>query len=103
VTTDDACSQSRLMPDERIVTRIVRALRAGQRESLTLAGSLGVPVAQVNAALAALHTRCAGCLELVQPYPDEPRLIVTVRDWRRLQGSVADEGSRTNRFTKTFR
>src|SRR3954465_1147775 len=85
------------MLDDALATRIVRALRAGQRERLTLVGSLGGPVAPVNAVLSALHTRCAGCLELVQPYPDEPRLVVTVVDCRALRQSVADDAPTTCR------
>jgi hypothetical protein len=91
------------MPEERIVTRLVRALPEGQRESLTIAGYLGVPVAQVNEVLSALYTQCTGCLELVQPYPDEPRLIVTVRDWRPLQWGVANDGTLPRRSRRTFR
>jgi hypothetical protein len=31
-----------------------------------------------------------GRLELVQPCPNEPRLVVTVRDWRGMRRSVAE-------------
>jgi hypothetical protein len=76
------------MTDAPIAPRIVRALREGVRESLTLASALGLSVTRVNAELDALQDRCAGCLELVQPYSKEPRIVVTVRDWRALHRSV---------------
>jgi hypothetical protein len=79
------------MTDIPIAARLVRALREGVRESLTLASALGMSVTRVNDGLHSLRDRCAGCLELVQPDPNEPRLVVTVRDWRALQRLVMEE------------
>jgi hypothetical protein len=50
----------------------------GLRESLSIAGRIGQPVAAVNAALARLETACGGCIVLTRPYADEPRVVVTV-------------------------
>jgi hypothetical protein len=57
----------------------------GLRESLTIAGQLGRPVGVVNEALTSLRDACDGCIVLMRPYPDEPRVVVTIVDWQRLR------------------
>ena len=57
----------------------------GLRESLTIAGQLGRPVAEVNDALSGLRDACDGCIALMRPYPGEPRVVVTIVDWQRLR------------------
>jgi hypothetical protein len=57
----------------------------GWRESLTIAGQLGRPVEVVNEALTNLRDACDGCIALTRPYPDEPRVVVTIVDWPRLR------------------
>jgi hypothetical protein len=64
---------------------IARQLLLGVRESLTIASQLGKPVRAVNAALASLQDACDGCLTLTRPYPDEPRVVVTIVDIARLR------------------
>jgi len=44
------------------------------------ASYLGSPVAQVNAELSALLSECRGWSVLTQLYPNEPHLVITVRD-----------------------
>ena len=60
-------------------------LLLGVRESLTIASQLGKPVEAVNDALASLQDACDGCLALTRPYPDEPRVVVTIVDIARLR------------------
>jgi hypothetical protein len=64
---------------------VARQLLLGLRESLTIAGQLGRPVEVVNVALTGLRDACDGCTTLKQPYPDEPRVVVTIVDWQRLR------------------
>jgi hypothetical protein len=64
---------------------VARQLLVGRRESLTIAGELGVPVTAVNEALLRLRDLCNGCITLRQPYADEPRFIVVVDDWEPLK------------------
>jgi hypothetical protein len=63
---------------------VARQLLLGRRESLTIAGELGVPVAAVNEALLRLRDLCNGCITLLQPYAGEPRFIV-VEEWETLK------------------
>ena len=65
---------------------VARQILLGLRESLTIAGQLGRPVEDVNDALISLRDVCDGCIALTQPYPSEPRLVVTIVDWPRLRG-----------------
>jgi hypothetical protein len=78
------------MSGEPIAAALMRALRHGLRETLTLASQLRLPVAQINQELTRWQAACPACLELSQPYPDEPRLVITVQDWTALQQLVAD-------------
>jgi hypothetical protein len=64
---------------------VARELLLGRRESLTIAGELGVPVAAVNEALLRLRALCNGCITLLQPYAGEPRFIVVVEEWEMLK------------------
>ena len=64
---------------------VARQILLGLRESLTIAGQLGRPVEVVNNTLISLRDACDGCLVLTQPYPDEPRVVVTFVDWPRLK------------------
>jgi hypothetical protein len=64
---------------------VVRQLLLGRRESLTIAGELGVPVALVNEALLRLRDLCNGCITLLQPYAGESRFIVVVEEWEPLK------------------
>ena len=57
---------------------VARQILLGRRESLTIVGKLGVPVAAVNEALLRLRDLCDGCLRLHQPYAGEPRFMVVV-------------------------
>jgi hypothetical protein len=57
---------------------MARELLLGRRESLTIAGELGVPVTAVNETLLRLRGACGGCIALSQPYAGEPRVVVTV-------------------------
>ena len=72
-----------------IVVRVEQAVAwqilLGLRESLTIAGQLGRPVEVVNAALTSLRDACDGCIALTRPYPDEPRVVVSIVDWPRLR------------------
>jgi hypothetical protein len=71
-----------LVPAEQAVAR---QILLGLRESLTIAGQLGMPVEVVNDTLTLLRDACDGCLVLTHPYPDEPRVVVTIVDWPRLK------------------
>jgi hypothetical protein len=71
-----------LVPAEQAVAR---QILLGLRESFTIAGQLGMPVEVVNDTLTLLRDACDGCLVLTQPYPDEPRVVVTIVDWPRLR------------------
>jgi hypothetical protein len=51
------------------------------RESLTIAGQLGRPVGVVKDTFTRLRDACDGCIALARPYPDEPRVVVTIVDW----------------------
>jgi hypothetical protein len=64
---------------------VARQLLLGRRESLTIAGELGVPVDAVNEALLRLRDLCDSCISLLQPYVGEPRFIVVVDDWEPLK------------------
>jgi hypothetical protein len=64
---------------------VARQLLLGLRESLTIAGQLGRPVEVVNEALTSLRDACDGCIVLTKPYPDEPRVVVTIVDWQGLR------------------
>ena len=64
---------------------VVRQLLLGRRESLTIAGELGTPVAAVNDALLRLRDLCNGRITLLQPYAGEPRFIVVVEEWEPLK------------------
>jgi hypothetical protein len=57
---------------------VAREILLGRRESLTIAGELGVPVAVVNEALLRLQDLCHGCISLHQHYGGEPRVVATV-------------------------
>ena len=57
---------------------VARQILLGWRESLTIAGQLGRPVAEVNEALLRLRDACSGCIALTRPYSGEPRVVVTV-------------------------
>ena len=71
---------------------VVRQLLLGRRESLTIAGELGVPVAAVNEALLRLRDLCNGCITLHQPYAGDPRFIVVLVGW--WQADTACRGHR---------
>ena len=60
---------------------VARQILLGLRESLTIAGQLGRPVEVVNDTLISLRDACDGCITLTWPYPDEPRVVVTIVDW----------------------
>jgi hypothetical protein len=64
---------------------VARLLLLGLRESLTIAGQLGRPVEVVNEALTSLRDACDGCIALTRPFPDEPRIVVTIVDMVRLR------------------
>ena len=64
---------------------VARQILLGLRESLTIAGQLGRPVEVVNDTLTSLRDACDGCIALTWPYPDEPRVVVTIVDWPRLR------------------
>ena len=64
---------------------VARQILLGLRESLTIAGQLGRPVGVVNDTLTSLRDACDGCIALTRPYPDEPRVVVTVADRPRLR------------------
>jgi hypothetical protein len=61
---------------------VARYLLLGRRESLTIAGELGVPVAAVNEALLRLRHLRDGCVRLQRPQAGEPRFIVIVEEWK---------------------
>ncbi len=69
----------------RMAHSVARQILLGVRESLTIAGQLGRPVAVVNDTLTSLRDACDGCIVLTRPYPDEPRVVVTIDDWRGLR------------------
>jgi hypothetical protein len=76
------------MADDIVVSveqAVARQILLGLRESLTIAGQLGMPVEVVNATLTLLRDAGDGCLVLTQPYPDEPRVVVAFVDWPRLK------------------
>ena len=60
---------------------VARQILIGLRESLTIAGRLGKPVEVVNETLTSLRDACDGCIVLMRPYPDEPRVVITILDW----------------------
>jgi hypothetical protein len=64
---------------------VARQIQLGLRESLTIAGQLGRPVGVVNDTLIGLRDACDGCIALTRPYPDEPRVVVTIVDWQGLR------------------
>ena len=64
---------------------VARQILLGLRESLTIAGQLGRPVEVVNDTLISLRDACDGCIALTRPYPDEPRVVVTIVDWQSLK------------------
>ena len=70
---------------EALVAAVIRQLLLGQRESLSIAGQIGHPIAAVNEALYHLQTTCDGCIELTRPYAGEDRLVVTVVAWETLK------------------
>ena len=70
---------------EPLVAAVIRQLLLGQRESLSIAGQIGHPIAAVNEALYHLQTACDGCIELTRPYAGEDRLVVTVVAWETLK------------------
>jgi hypothetical protein len=71
--------------DARLLAAVARQLLLGRRESLTMAGEIGVSVTTVNEALLRLRDACHGCITLLQPYAGEPRFIVVVDDWEALK------------------
>ena len=71
--------------DSLLPHAVARQLVLGRRESLTIAGELGVSVAAVNAALFQLRHLCDGCIRLQQPYVGEPRFTVVVHNWEPLK------------------
>ena len=73
---------------EALVHAVARQLQRGLRESLTIAGQVGHPVAAVNAALHHGQAVCEGCLVLSRPYAGEPRIVVTVVGWEALKRAV---------------
>lgn len=80
---------------EALEHAVARQLLHGLRESLTIAGQLGQPVAAVTAALHQWQAECDGCFVLSQPYADEDRLVITVVRWealKRASGSIHDPG-----------
>ena len=75
---------------EALVAAVIRQLLLGQRESLSIAGQIGQPIAAVNDALCHLQTAYDGCIELTRPYAGEDRLV-TVVAWealKRAAGSI---------------
>ncbi len=58
---------------------MARRILLGRRESLTIAGELGVPMAAVNEALLRLRSQCRGCISLHEPSAGEPRFIFDYR------------------------
>jgi hypothetical protein len=64
---------------------VARQILLGLRKSLTIAGQLKRPVKGVNDAIARLRDACEGCIVLTKPYPDEPRVVVTIVDWARIR------------------
>ncbi len=70
---------------------VARQVLRGRRESLTIAGQVGHPVAAVNTTLHQLQVQCDGCIELTRPYAGEDRVVVTVVVWdalKRAAGSM---------------
>ena len=64
---------------------VARQILLGLRESLTIAGQLRRPVEVVNAAFTSLRDACDGCIALTRPYPNEPRVVITIVDWQSLK------------------
>ena len=85
----DPCQRGSIVAKEKMDSllphAVARQLLLGRRESLTIAGELGVPVAAVNEALVRLRDLCNSCISLLQPYAGEPRFIVVVDDWEVLK------------------
>lgn len=69
---------------ESLDRAVAYQLLQGLRESLTVAGQIVIPIDAVNEALHRLQAACDGCL-LARPYPDEPRIVVTVVTWEPLE------------------
>jgi hypothetical protein len=70
---------------EALVHAVARQILRGLRESLTIAGQVGHPVAAVNTALHQLQVQCDGCIVLTRPYVGEDRIVVTVVAWDALK------------------
>jgi hypothetical protein len=70
---------------EALVHAVVLQVLCGLRESLTIAGQVGHPIAVVNSALHQLQAACNGCIELTRPYAGEDHLVVTVVAWEALK------------------
>jgi hypothetical protein len=70
---------------EALIHAVARQVLRGLRESLTIAGQVGRPVAAVNAALHHLQAACDGCIVLTRPYAGESRVVVTVVAWEALK------------------
>ena len=64
---------------------VARQILLGFRESLTIAGRLGTAVEVVNETLTRLRDSCDGCIVLTRPYPEEPRVVVSIVDMMRLK------------------
>ena len=74
------------MTTQEVVMRsVARQLLRGLRESLTIAGQVGHPIEDINAALHQLQTACDDCLVLTRPYVGESRVVVTVTSWEALK------------------
>ena len=78
--------------DPLLPLAVARQLLLGRRESMTIAGELGVSVAATNAALLRLRDLCSGCITLLQPYAGEPRFTVVVEEWEALKRMGWTEG-----------
>lgn len=76
---------------------LARHLLLGLRESLTIAGQIGEPVERVNVTLHTLHhlrAMCDGCIELVQPFASELRIVVMIQDWESLKRATGSSEPR---------
>jgi len=82
---------------ETLVHAVVRQILLGLRESLTIAGQLGLPVEAVNTALHQLQAGCDGCLVLSQPYASEPRVVITVVAWEALKRAAGPREEKLRR------
>jgi hypothetical protein len=88
VSTDPCqrgCTAANEETDLLLPHAVARPLLLGRRESLTIAGQPGVPVAAVNEALLRLGELCSGCIRLQQPFPRQPRFIAVVQEWEPLK------------------